>query len=248
MTSNRPRQLGPFTIDRQIGRGGMGIVFKAEYEGFATPLAIKVLPDTLEDSELRTRFEAEIETLRRLRHPNIVRLFGFGQEEGFLYYAMEFIDGPSLQELLKKGRPFTWEEVVYIGSQVTQALRHAHDRGIIHRDIKPANILLSHSGQIKLSDYGIAHLFGGVHLTNANMVIGTIEYMAPEQATAKPVTPKTDLYSLGALLYVLLASVPPYGETKTLPDLLRKYREAPWDGRALQHLEARAARVSEQPP
>ena len=224
-----PKQLGPFRIDRLIGRGGMGAVYQAEYEDIATPLAIKVLLDPMEeDSELRSRFEAEIETLRRLRHPNIVRLFGFGQEEGLLYYAMEFVDGPSLQELLRRKHHFTWEEVVHIGSQVAQALRHAHDRGIIHRDIKPANILLPETGIVKVSDYGIAHLFGGVRLTDANMVIGTIEYMSPEQASAGPITPKSDLYSFGALLYVLLTGVPPYGiQTKSLPELLQKYRQGP---------------------
>ena len=134
-----PKRLGPFTIGRVIGRGGMGAVYEARHDESGTTVAVKVLLDTVEgESELRSRFEAEIETLKRLRHPNIVRLFGFGQEEDQLYYAMEYVEGPSLQELLKKKRLFTWEEAVHIGVCVARALRHAHDRGIIHRDIKPA--------------------------------------------------------------------------------------------------------------
>ena len=222
-----PKKLGPFQIIRQVGRGGMGAVYQAEYEETHKPVAVKVLLDQMEeDSELRSRFEAEIETLKRLRHPNIVRLFGFGQEEGLLYYAMEYVEGPSLQELLRKKRLFTWEQVLHIGIGVAQALRHAHDRGIIHRDIKPANILLLSDGQVKVSDYGIAHFFGGSRLTDANMVIGTIEYMAPEQASAGPLTPKSDIYSLGALLYALITGIPPY-TARTLPEILQKYKSGP---------------------
>ena len=220
-------RLGPFVIRRVVGRGGMGAVYEAVHEESQTTVAVKVLLDPVEgDSELRNRFEAEIDTLKRLRHPNIVRLFGFGQEDGLLYYAMEYVEGPSLQDLLKKKRLFTWEEVVHIGGCVARALRHAHDRGIIHRDIKPANILLLDDGQVKVSDYGIAHFFGGSRLTDANMVIGTIEYMAPEQAASGPLTPKSDIYSLGALMYALLAGRPPY-IARSLPEIMQKYQSGP---------------------
>ncbi|MDO5553556.1 MAG: serine/threonine-protein kinase [Planctomycetia bacterium] len=223
----QPTQLGPFRILRVIGRGGMGAVYEALHEETNEHVAVKVLMTNVdEDQELRTRFEAEIETLKRLRHPNIVRLFGFGQEDGMLYYAMEFVDGPSLQNLLKAGRFFSWEEVVHIGIEVCKALKHAHDRGIIHRDIKPANIIILSDGQVKVSDYGIAHFFGDSRLTTANMVIGTIEYMSPEQAQAGPLTPKSDIYSLGSLLYALIARRPPY-VAKSLAEILQKYKFGP---------------------
>lgn len=226
---NQPEKIGPFRIEKTIGRGGMGAVYKAVYEEVNEVVALKVLLDSVaEDSELRSRFEAEIETLKRLRHPNIVRLYGFGQEEGLLYYAMEYVDGPSLASLLKSGGFFSWEQVVHIGVEVCKALRHAHDRGVIHRDIKPANILLLETGEVKVSDYGIAHFFGSSRLTTANMVIGTIEFMSPEQAQAGPLTPKSDIYSLGALLYALLTGVPPY-VARTLPEILQKYRSGPPD-------------------
>lgn len=223
---NQPEKLGPFRIIRVIGRGGMGAVYEAVHEDTKETVALKVLTAPEDDHELRVRFESEIGTLKRLRHPNIVRLYGFGQEDGLLYYAMEYVDGPSLQQFLKKGRFFSWEEVVHIGIEICKALKHAHDRGVVHRDIKPANILLLGNGQVKVSDYGIAHFFGDSRLTTANMVIGTIEFMAPEQAQAGPLTPKSDIYSLGALLYALISGHPPY-EAKTLPEIHRLYQSGP---------------------
>ena len=207
----------------------MGAVYLAEHKGFPHPVALKVLLTQADsDPVRRSRFETEIETLRRLRHENIVRLIGFGEAEGYLYFAMEYVDGSSLESELRRHRRFTWEEAVHIGVHVAQALRHAHDRGIIHRDIKPANILLSTSGQIKVSDYGIAHLFGDHRYTAVDTVIGTLDYMSPEQASAGPITPRSDLFSLGALLYALLTESPPFPlEKKSLPALLKRFREGP---------------------
>ena len=137
------------------------------------------LPALAQEEGFRIRFEAEIETLRKLNHPNIVRLFGFGQQEGHLFYAMELVDGNSLEEELRRGRSFDWREVTRMGIDICRALRHAHDRGVIHRDIKPGNLLLAADGRLKLSDFGIARLFGYSRLTTAGNVVGTAEYMAP---------------------------------------------------------------------
>lgn len=152
--------IGPFQILRQIGHGGMGAVYEARHPGIQGSVALKVILDASEeDSELKERFNLEIETLQKLRHNNIARLYGFGDEDGYRYYAMEFVDGPSLQDILKKRIRFTWEQVAHIGYLVAGALHHAHIRGIIHRDIKPANILLPANGQAKVTDFGIAHFF-----------------------------------------------------------------------------------------
>jgi len=220
-------KLGPFKIGRILGRGGMGAV----YEGICgiddSIVAIKVLADTLdEDEEIRLRFESEIETLKRLHHPNIVRLSGFGVEQGRLYYVMEFINGSSLQQELRKKRIFQWFEVAKIGLEICQALRHAHDRGIIHRDIKPANILLDQDGNIKLSDFGIARFFGSHQITDIHTIIGTLEYMSPEQALGNPINSSSDLYSLGCVLYVLLTGKPPF-PARSLQELLSKHRSTP---------------------
>ena len=219
---NRPERFGPFILERLLGRGGMGAVYRAKHEETGQTVAVKTLLTPLESE--RERFEAEISTLKLLRHENIVKLYGFGQEDGVLYYAMEYVDAPSLATLLKRGRRFTWEEAVYIGVSVCRALKHAHDRGVVHRDVKPANVLLLDDGVVKITDYGIAQYFGSSRLTGANQVVGTIEYMAPEQAKAGPLTPRADLYSLGALLYALLTGEPPY-RARSLPELLRRYNE-----------------------
>jgi len=217
-------KLGPFKIGRVLGRGGMGAVYEGTHEEDGFAVAIKVLPDSLDEhEEVRVRFETEIETLKRLHHPNIVQLTGFGAEQGQLYYVMEYINGPSLQQELRQKRLFRWHEVAKIGLEICQALRHAHDRGVIHRDIKPANILLDQEGNVKLSDFGIARFFGSQHITDIHSVIGTLEYMSPEQALAHPIHSSTDLYSLGCVLYALLTGKPPF-PARSLPELLRKHQ------------------------
>ena len=180
--------LGPYQIVGKLGRGGMGTVYEAVHRETGEPAAVKLLSAALAREEgFRSRFEAEIETLRKLRHPNIVRLFGFGEQEGELFYAMELVNGNSLEEELRGGRAFDWREVTRIGIETCRALRHAHDRGVIHRDIKPGNLLLTADGRVKLSDFGIARLFGHTRLTSAGNILGTAEYMSPEQAEGKPV-------------------------------------------------------------
>lgn len=219
-------RLGPYQIRRRIGRGGMGTVYEGVDVETGLPAAIKLLPSHMaQQPGFRERFEAEIETLRKLNHPNIVRLFGFGEQDGQLFYAMEYVAGSSLEEQLNRGRSFNWHEVTQIGIQTCRALRHAHDRGVIHRDIKPGNLLAADDGHVKLSDFGIARLFGNVRLTGAGGIMGTAEYMAPEQAEGRPVDPRTDLYSLGGLLYVLLARRPLF-QGKSFGEILEKQRFA----------------------
>ena len=216
--------LGPYQIVGKLGRGGMGTVYEGVHRETGEPAAVKLLSAALAQEEgFRIRFEGEIETLRKLNHPNIVRLFGFGEQEGRLFYAMELVDGNSLEEELRRGRRFDWREVTRIGVEICRALRHAHDRGVIHRDIKPGNLLLATDGRVKLSDFGIARLFGNSRLTSVGNVVGTAEYMAPEQAAGQPVDARTDLYSLGALMYALLARRPVF-RGKSLVELLQKQR------------------------
>ena len=221
-----PTRLGPYRITGTLGHGGMGAVYAGINETTNERAAVKILSAMMsQHGDFRQRFEAEIETLKRLRHPNIVRLFGFGEQQGVLFYAMELVDGPSLEQELQRGRPFGWREVARIGVQTCRALRHAHDRGVIHRDIKPANLLLAADGHVKLSDFGIARLFGTQGLTAAGNVLGTVEFMAPEQADGRPVGPRTDLYSLGALFFTLLAGRPPFRGASTFK-VLEKQRSA----------------------
>lgn len=219
-------QLGPYRIGKRLGRGGMGTVFEGHDDATGQVAAVKVLSPMLAgDPGFRERFEIEIETLKKLRHPNIVRLFGWGEEDGRLFYSMELIEGTNLEQELRNGRRFTWREVTDVGLRLCKALKHAHDRGVIHRDIKPANLMLQPDGDIKLSDFGIAKLFGSVGMTVDGGVLGTAEYMSPEQADGRSVTARCDLYSVGGVLYSLLAGRPPF-RARTLPEMLQLQRFA----------------------
>jgi serine/threonine-protein kinase len=221
-----PEQLGPYRIGEPLGRGGMGTVYSATDTATGETVAVKVLMAALGREEgFRERWAAEIESLRKLRHRNIVRLLGYGTEDDYHYFAMELVTGRSLEDVLRGGRKFEWTEAMELGVQICGALKHAHDRGIIHRDIKPGNLLMGDDGCIKLSDFGIAKLFGNVGVTSAGGVIGTAEYMSPEQADGRPVTHRCDLYSLGGVLYTLMAGRPPF-RAKTLPELLQLQRYA----------------------
>ena len=220
-------QLGPYKLGRKLGQGGMGAVYEAVDTETGQVVAVKVLAPALAAEEgFRGRFEAEIESLKTLRHPNIVRLFGYGEEHGSMFYAMERVDGTSLEEEIRQGRRFDWREATQIAIKMCRALKHAHDNGIIHRDIKPANILMATNGQVKLSDFGIARLFGNTGMTSEGGVLGTAEYMAPEQADGRPVTDRCDQYSLGGVMYALLAGRPPFRATSFVEMLqLQRYSD-----------------------
>src|SRR6185437_7230173 len=219
-------QLGPYKIGRTLGRGGMGTVYAGVSLESGEDAAVKVLSAAMAREEgFRERFEAEIESLRKLSHPNIVKLFGFGEQDGHLFYSMELVDGHSLEEELQAGRTFDWRETTDLAIQVCRALKHAHDRGVIHRDIKPANLLLAADGTVKLSDFGIAKLFGNSGMTADGGVLGTAEYMAPEQADGRPVTHRCDLYSLGGVMFALLARRPPF-RAHSLVEMLQLQRFA----------------------
>ncbi|NIL98058.1 MAG: protein kinase [Planctomycetales bacterium] len=218
------QQLGPYKIGACLGQGGMGTVYAAVETASGQPAAIKVLAPQLAANEgFRERFEAEIDSLKQLKHPHIVRLYGYGQEDHYVYYAMELVDGCSLEDELRQGRRFDWREVADIGIGVCRALKLAHDHGIIHRDIKPANLLWSKDEVVKLTDFGIARLFGNTGLTSEGGVLGTAEYMAPEQADGRRVTHHCDLYSLGGVLYALLAGRPPF-RSKSMLEMLQMQR------------------------
>ncbi len=219
--------LGPYRVERTLGRGGMGTVYKGIHAKSGEPVAIKVIATGVANQvRFRRRFASEVETLKRLKHPNIVSLVGYGEEHGLLFYSMEYVDGHSLHQYLRQHARLPWEDVVEIGIQTTAALKHAHDLGIIHRDLKPANLMLNKQGKLKLTDFGIAKLFGSTDMTAIGSVIGTADYMPPEQAEGRGVTARSDLYSLGGVMYALLAGDPPFGG-KSVPEVLHAVRYNP---------------------
>ncbi len=174
------------------------------------------------------RFHQEIHSLAQLTNPHVVRLIDSGAANDTYYYAMEYVEGETVTQRLRKVKKFPWEEVVDIAIQVCSGLKAAHDAGIIHRDIKPSNLLLADDGQVKLTDFGIAKLFAAGKLTATDGIIGTAEYMSPEQAQGKRVTNSSDLYSLGAVMYTMLTGRPPY-TGKTALEVIQKHKFGQFD-------------------
>lgn len=206
------RRIGPFIIGRQLGAGGMGVVYRAVYTETGREVALKVLPPGLiGDDKIRARFEREIGILKKLSHPNIVRYYGGGTHEGQRWYAMELIDGGAVSQLLKRRGRLTPEQAIEAGRQLCAALEHAHNAGIIHRDLKPGNLFITTRGRIKLGDFGIARDTEASPLTAAGKTVGTYAYMAPEQIRGSAaISRKTDLYAVGCLLYELLTGQTPF--------------------------------------
>ena len=218
--------MGPFQLEGVVGRGGMGTVYRARHKDTGEVVAIKALSAAYsEDEHFRSRFESEIKALIQLDHPNIVRLISHGQEDGNLYFAMELVDGKSLFHLQKEHGPSDWRVVLDVAHDVAAGLRHAHDRGIIHRDLKPGNLLKSSTGEYKITDFGIAKAFGSDHNTNNN-VLGTLDFMSPEQAKGQPVTVRSDLFSLGVVLYTMLSGRPPFS-ANSMEESLRNLTSVP---------------------
>ena len=223
-----PTQLGPYAISSLLGRGGMGAVYEAVDRGTGRAVAVKTLGTHLgDDSGLRRRFAGEIETLKSLRHPCIVELLAFGEDDGQPYFAMELVRGRSLEQLLRAGRRFTWRETVEVALAVTRALKSAHDHGVVHRDLKPANLLFPDAptgdATVKLADFGIARLFGSAGHTLDGMIVGTADYMAPEQAAGGAVDHRVDLYALGLVMFAMLAGRPPF-QGGHVTDVLKRQR------------------------
>lgn len=224
--------LGPYRIGETLGRGGMGTVFRAVDEKTKQPVAVKLIAaHVADDLRFRRRFDAEVESLLRLRHEGIVRLIGYGEEEGQLFYSMELVEGESLQARIKRLRKIDWRATLDIAIQVCLALKHAHDIGVIHRDLKPANLVLTQNDQVKLVDFGIAKIFGAGNQTLAGSLLGTADYMAPEQASGAGITVRTDLYAIGGLMYTMLTGRPPFGgkSTTAVIDSLIRDRPLPLD-------------------
>ncbi len=205
---------GQHTILRLLGRGGMGAVYLARDTALERLVAIKVLPlDRGEDAASRERFRREARTAARLTHPNIVPLHGFGEADGMLYLVMGYVQGEPLSARMRQGRASGLVEARRIGAEIADALDHAHGRGVVHRDVKPDNILIDdETGRAMLADFGIAKAKGaGTAVTQAGGVIGTPAYMSPEQAAGREdLEGRSDLYSLGVVLYALIAGKPPF--------------------------------------
>lgn len=216
-------KLGKYPVEGELGRGGMGVVYKSTDPDTGAAVAVKVLPAQLaSDPVFVNRFRREMITLQRLEHPGVVRILDQGEQDEGYYYVMEYMDGGSLETKLKEGTldPLAVTRIVL---PVSRVLEHLHAQGVIHRDLKPANILLTKNGESKLTDFGIAKLVDATRMTATQSMLGTVEYMSPEQSQGRFVDPRTDIYSLGVIYYrALTGRMPVTG--KTAPEIITNLR------------------------
>jgi beta-lactam-binding protein with PASTA domain len=204
---------GRYVLQRPLARGGMADVFLAYDELLDRPIAVKVLfPEFASDPAFVERFRREAQAAANLNHPNIVGIYDWGQQNGTYFIVMEYIEGRSLAEIIRSEGALDPERAVEITADVAAALAFAHRNGLVHRDVKPGNVLVTPSGQVKVADFGIATAAnaGDPNLTKTGLVMGTATYFSPEQAQGKGVDPRSDLYSLGVVLYEMLAGEPPF--------------------------------------
>lgn len=210
------RQLGAYRVVAQLGEGGMGTVYRAVDEAAERQVALKVL---------RTRLEAV--ALARLHHPGIPTLYSLFAEDGALYMAMEYVPGSSLEDRLREHGALPWPEATRYLVEALDAVRHAHEQGILHRDLKPANLLLTPEGRVKVTDFGIAEAVGREGSATEVGLAGTPEYLAPERAVGRPADERSDLYSLGVVLYEMLTGRLPFVAESDFALLRAQAEEAP---------------------
>ena len=229
--------LNRYKILEKIGGGGMSVVWKAYVLVLDRNVALKILrPEMSEDEDFVRRFRREAQSVASLSHPNIVDIYDVGEDRGLYFIVMELIGkGETLRDRLRKEGRLSVPEALDIAAQICDALSHAHDKKIIHRDIKPQNILLTDQGHVRVADFGIARALGGISTTSTGIVVGSAPYISPEQAKNGMVSTRSDLYSLGVVLYEMLTGKPPFAGDSPVAV-------------ALQHVEKEAPSLRDQDP
>jgi eukaryotic-like serine/threonine-protein kinase len=204
-------RIGPYEIKAILGKGGMGTVYRALDPTVNREVAIKVInPELSQNLLLMKRFQNEAIAMARLNHPNIVALYNFFSEGNLHYIVMEFVQGKSLSQILREEGALPCDRALFFFTQILAAIDYAHRQGIIHRDIKPSNFIAQPNGVVKVTDFGVAKVFGGEELTRAGTVLGTSHYMSPEQILAQPISTTSDIYSLGITLYEMVTGRVPF--------------------------------------
>ncbi len=215
-----------YRIIRSIGEGGMANVYLAVDTILDRRVAIKVLRgDLSNDEKFVRRFQREALSASSLSHPNIVEMYDVGEDNGLYYIVMEFVEGQTLKQLLKRRGKITLSEAIDIMLQLTDGMAHAHDSYIIHRDLKPQNIMIEDDGQVKITDFGIAMALNSTQLTQTNSVMGSVHYLPPEQANGKGATIKSDIYSMGIIFYELLSGSLPFKGDSAVEIALKHMKE-----------------------
>ena len=215
-----------YEIIKRIGEGGMANVYLGYDEILDRNVAIKILRgDLSNDEKFVRRFQREALSASSLAHPNIVEVYDVGEDNGLYYIVMEYIEGKTLKQLLKKRGTLTLSEAIDIMLQLTDGMAHAHDSYIIHRDLKPQNVMIKDDGQIKITDFGIAMALNSTQLTQTNSVMGSVHYLPPEQASGKGCTTKSDIYSMGIIFYELLSGSLPFKGDNAVEIALKHMRD-----------------------
>ncbi len=223
-------QLGDYVLEKRIGSGGMGEVFRARQVSLDRTVAVKVLPRSLASQQGFTeRFQREARAAANLIHPNVIQVYSIGLDKGIPYFAMEYVEGEDLQQRMKRQRFFDFDEIVRIIRDATGALSVAHEKGIVHRDIKPSNIMFDRAGNLKVMDFGLAKITAAnSNLTQSGLIMGTPNYMSPEQGKGEPTDTRSDIYSLGVVFYELMTgSLPFRADTPTALIYKHAYEKPP---------------------
>lgn len=216
---------GRYRVDAALARGGMATVYRALDTRLDRIVALKVMhPELTVDDEFVASFIGEARSAARLSHPNVVGVFDQGQDDGVVFLAMEYVEGSTLRHVLRERGPLTPAQALAMLEPVLSALSAAHEAGIVHRDIKPENVLVGENGRIKVADFGLARALADSGTGNRGVLLGTVNYISPEQAQGAPATPRSDVYSAGVMLYELLTGVPPHGGA-TDSDVVRSHIE-----------------------
>ncbi len=239
-------RLGGYRVVRELGRGGMGVVYLAHDPRLDRDVAIKTLSKELSGKEARSRCEREARTIARLNHPSVATVFDFGEHEGSTVLVMEYVEGDTLREVLRRGR-LSLPEAVSIATQVAEGLAAAHEQNVVHRDLKPSNVMRGRDGRVKILDFGLAKSFRGdpsgehgVEITAEHRVVGTSGYLSPEQLRGRPVDARSDVFAFGVLLYELITGEPPFRGESQADDASATLSTDPSPARALDREVPRA--------
>ncbi|MDH7512466.1 MAG: serine/threonine-protein kinase [Clostridiales bacterium] len=225
---------GRYRVIEELGKGGMGQIYKVLDAEVKEKVALKILkPEIASDEETIERFRNELRFARKISHKNVCRMYDLNREQGTQFITMEYVEGENLKSLMRRIGQFSIGKAVSVARQVCEGLAEAHHLGVVHRDLKPQNIMIDNDGNVRIMDFGIARSLKGKGITDARVMIGTPEYMSPEQVDGTEADGRADIYALGVVLYEMLTGKVPFEGDTALSVALKQKTEMPHDPREL---------------